>query len=145
MSFLEGLKLVAAKKNPGITPSLQRRTKLMRQLQEQILLAQAASGGAPYEPVKVKRTKDESTGEQTSITVPKRVKQWWWTGANGRINIAVRYGAKALEITKGKNAIECGPDDLLPTLKLLLQAVESGELDAQIESACGALRAGFKR
>jgi len=145
MSFLEGLKLVAAKKNPGITPAVMRRTKLVRQLQEQILLAQAATGGEPYVPLKVKRKKDESTGEQTTVTVPKRVKQWWWAGTNGRVNIAVRYGAKPLEIAKGKNAIECSADDLVSTLKVLLQAVEGGELDAQIELACGALRSGFKR
>ena len=33
--------------------------------------------------------------------------------------------------------------DLVPTLELIKQAVEAGELDAQIEAAAVKLRAGF--
>jgi len=47
---------------------------------------------------------------------------------------------------KGKNAIEVvGMDDLVVTLELLKGAVHAGELDAQIEQASGALRAGFAK
>jgi 2,3-bisphosphoglycerate-independent phosphoglycerate mutase len=41
--------------------------------------------------------------------------------------VALRYGAKPIEVAKGKNA------------------VEAGGLDAQIEQASGALRAGFAK
>ena len=35
--------------------------------------------------------------------------------------------------------------DLVPTLETLKQAVESGELDAQLEAVSGAVKAGFKK
>lgn len=60
--------------------------------------------------------------------------------------MALRYGAKPLEIAKGKNAIEvANMDDLVATLEVIKQAVHAGELDAQIEQASGALRAGFAK
>jgi TRAP-type mannitol/chloroaromatic compound transport system substrate-binding protein len=58
----------------------------------------------------------------------------------------VRYGAKVLELAKGKNAIEiASADELVPTLSLIKQAVEDGSLDAQIEAASNKLRSGFKK
>jgi hypothetical protein len=58
----------------------------------------------------------------------------------------VRYGAKVLELGKGKWAVElAGAEELVPTLQIIRTAVESGELDAAIEAAAGKLRAGFKR
>ena len=58
--------------------------------------------------------------------------------------MAVRYGSKVLELAKGKNAIELTTgDELIAVLAKLKAAVLAGELDAQIEAASGALRAGF--
>ena len=49
-------------------------------------------------------------------------------------------------IPEGKSTVEVGgADQLVSTLQLIKQAVEAGELDAQIEAASGALRSGFKR
>jgi hypothetical protein len=60
--------------------------------------------------------------------------------------LAIRYGAKQIEIAKGKNAIEVtGMDDVITTLEVIKQAVQAGELDAQIEQVSGALRAGFAK
>lgn len=73
-------------------------------------------------------------------------KPWWFSAPNGKIALALRYGAKPLEIAKGKNAIEvANMDDLVATLEVIKQAVHAGELDAQIEQASGALRAGFAK
>ena len=58
----------------------------------------------------------------------------------------IRYGAKLIELAKGKSAIEiANADDLIKTLELVKSAVDAGELDTQIESASGAVRAGFGR
>jgi hypothetical protein len=44
--------------------------------------------------------------------------------------VALRYGAKSIEIQKGKNAIEVTEmDDLIATLEIIKQAVQAGELD----------------
>ncbi len=58
--------------------------------------------------------------------------------------MSVRYGSKTLELAKGKNAIELATgEELIAVLERLKAAVLAGELDAQIEAASGALRAGF--
>ena len=67
-----------------------------------------------------------------------------WTNDAGKINLAVKYGSQVLTFAKGKNAIEvANADDLIAALKTLKDAVLAGELDAQIEAASGALKAGF--
>ena len=54
------------------------------------------------------------------------------------------YGAKVLELAKGKVAVKVGREkDWVPTLGLIKTAVLNGELDTQIEAAANKLRAGF--
>ena len=51
-----------------------------------------------------------------------------------------------LELAKGKSAIEvASAAELIGTLELVRKAVNDGELDAQIDTASGAVRAGFKK
>jgi hypothetical protein len=63
---------------------------------------------------------------------------------NGKCCVSVRYGAKLLELAKGKSAIEvANPDALVEALEAVNAAVLAGELDAQIEAVSGQLRSGF--
>ncbi len=51
-----------------------------------------------------------------------------------------------LELAKGKSAIEVATAaELISTLELIRKAVSDGELDTQIDTASGAVRAGFKK
>ena len=76
----------------------------------------------------------------------KRVKEWFWINDTGKLNLAVRYGSKVLELAKGKNAVELASgEELIAALHSLKAAVLAGELDAQIEAASGQLRAGFEK
>ena len=53
---------------------------------------------------------------------------------------------KLIELAKGKTAVEVATaEDLIKTLEIIKGAVEAGDLDAQIEQASGAVRAGFGR
>ena len=145
MSVLSNLKLTSTKKPAQLAPVQQRRHKLMRRLQEQIELAKAEQAGELFRPKRFKTVKD-ADGNTATVEVGKRVKAWWFTSDNGRLCLSVRYGAKLLELTKGKATIEiAGVGDLVPTLELLRTAVEAGELDGQMESASSSLRSGFKR
>ena len=87
---------------------------------------------------------DRHTGERKTIEAVKRVKEWFWISDTGKINLAVRYGSRVLELAKGKNAIELASgDELIAALQALKTATLAGELDAAIDAASGALRAGF--
>jgi hypothetical protein len=64
----------------------------------------------------------------------------------GKTAIAVRYGARVLELAKGKFAVEVpSPAQLIPTLELIKTAIDAGELDEQLEATAGSVKAAFKR
>lgn len=144
MATLATLKLSTAVK-PTHMPAVQvRRNKLVRRLWEQMELAKAQQAGTEFAPVKFRSYQDKETGLRKQVETNKRVKQWWFTADNGKLVMNVRYGARVIELAKGKNSIEIGgTDQLVPTLELIKQAVEAGELDAQIEVAANKLREGF--
>jgi hypothetical protein len=78
--------------------------------------------------------------------VPKRVKRWWTERVDGTVLLTLRYGSKALELTKGKNAIVVSSTAELPTLlQNLKAAVEGGEFDELLEQQVGYGRGGNKR
>ena len=143
MSTIASLKLSATKKSQAMNPATHRRNKLCKKLWEQIQLAQAHLEGKEFTTTHF-RTVTDQDGLRRSVELPKRVRAWWWNGDNGKIALNVRYGAKVVEIAKGKSTIEVATHtDLIPTLELLKRAVEAGELDIQLESASVKLREGF--
>lgn len=143
---LAGLKLTSAQKGNSINPVQQRRNKMSKRLWEQIQLAKAQAEGSQFTASKFRTVVDSETGLRKSVEVPKRVKAWWFTADNGKTAISVRYGARSLELAKGKYAVEiASPSDLVPTLELIKSAIEAGELDAQLEATAGSVRSSFHR
>jgi len=144
MSQLATLKLTSAKK-PAIQPLIvQQRSKLAKRLFEQMELARSQRDGTAYIQMRVK-TITGIDGEPKSIEVHKRVKAWWFTADNGKLCLLVRYGSKAIELARGKSAVEVTTiDELVSALATIKAAVEAGELDAQIQAASSQLREGFK-
>jgi hypothetical protein len=144
MATLATLKLSTAVK-PTHMPAVQvRRNKLIKRLWEQMELAKAQLAGTQFAPIKFRSYQDKETGLRKQVETTKRVKQWWFTADNGKLVMNVRYGARVIELAKGKSSIEIGgTEQLLPTLELIKQAVEAGELDTQIEAAANKLRDGF--
>lgn len=145
MSFIAKLKLISSKRERDISPILLRRQKLANKIEEQIELARCQKNGTLYAPKRLKTVTNEA-GERVVIETTKRVKEWFWTTANNKINLSIRYGSKTLELAKGKNAIELGSqDELIETLALLQQVVIGGELDEAITNASEKLKAGFAK
>jgi len=144
MCHSTSLKLIAGKRQQGTNPKEARRMKLCSKIDEQIRLAQGQQAGTPYQPIKLRVVQDPITAERKTIEVPKRLKPWWWTADNGKTCITLRYGAKVLEISKGKNAIEtAGVAEVITSLQLLKEAVGAGELDAQMEALSGQVTEAF--
>ncbi len=143
MSTLSALKLTAAKRSTGISPQVQRRLKLVKKIDDQIALAKALSTGGTYTTSRFRTIKDDEGGSR-SIEIQKKVRPWWFPTETGKIALSIRYGARVVEISKGKSAIEVASgDDLINALSVVRKAVDAGELDAQIESASIKLREGF--
>ncbi|KAF0282282.1 DUF6641 family protein [Spiribacter roseus] len=106
-------------------PVTKRRNKLLQKIDEQILLATDDT----YTPTKRVCTTD-AAGNTRTIDKPKRVKRWWSVQTDGKVLLTVRYGARAIEFQKGKDAIEVESVEALPAmLRTVRHAVADGELD----------------
>jgi len=146
MSTLDTLKLVAVKK-PTHTPIVViRRQKLASKVWEQLQLAKSQMDGTKFEVKKFRSYTDRESGLRKQIEVPKRIREWWFKNEQGKVCVAIKYGTRVLELAKGKHSIEVGSaDELIKALELVKQAVELGELDAQLEQASGSVRKSFKK
>lgn len=146
MTTFSALKLTATKKPSQVPQVQQRRFKLSKRLWEQIELAKAEQSGTAFSVQKFRSYTDKESGIRKQIETNKRLKAWWFIGDNGKLAIAVRYGAKVLELAKGKYAIEiASANELVPTLQIIKSAVEDGELDSAIDYAANKLRSGFAK
>jgi len=145
MSTLNTLKLVASKKHATVSPIVHRRNKLVSKLHEQIEMCEAKKTGQNYAPKKIKTFTNKQTGERMTAEVTKRVKEWFWINDAGKINLAIKYGAKTLSLNKkGANAIELATgEELINTLKSIKVAVLNGELDDSIAEVSNATKAAF--
>ena len=146
MTALSALKLIATRKPENLPQVVQRRNKLIGRISEQIELASAQANGTKHLFTKVRTLTDKDTGIRKQIETSKRVKAWWFTAENGKLALSVRYGAKVLELAKGKFAIELATAaELVNTLEIVKRATESGELDDAIDNAANKLKSGFAR
>ena len=145
MGVLSSLKLVSAKR-PSALPSVQlRRNKLCVKLMDQILLAKALAEGKTYAPKRLRNVRDSDTGAIAQVEVSKRVRPWFFTADSGKVCVQLRYGSRTIDFSKGKNSVEIpSSTELVSVLETLKSAVETGELDAQIDVAAEAVKARFK-
>ncbi len=143
-SILSSLKLISAKRQTSIDPIQFRREKLSKMLDEQILMATAYVFNTEFQATRKKKVRDENGNVQV-IEVQKNIKMWWFK-LNNKLALTVRYGNRAIEFSKGKNAIEItDAKNLLTTLEKLKQAVLEGQLDEQLTQASNIVKARFKK
>ena len=146
MPILETLKLTTAKKPRYAPPILVRRRKLASKLWEQIQLAKSQIDGSAFVVKKYKSVVDRETGLRKQVELPKRLKSWWFVNEGGKLCVSVRYGPQVIELAKGKYSIEVADEQaLIAALEAVKQAVEVGELDAQINAASEQARRVFER
>lgn len=132
MTLLATLKLVAMTKQPKSGLEL-KREKLLRNIEEQMQIATAAANGTTHTKTR-KRIVTDLNNEDQEVEVQSKPKQWWFSGADGKIYLTMRYGVRVIELAKGKTAIEVGKmAALMPTLDMLKQAVLGKELDGVLE------------
>ena len=146
MSALNGLKLSTAKKPTHIPQIIFRRNKLSNKLWEQIQLAKNQIDGTSFVVKKFRSVIDKETGLRKQVEVPKRLREWWFMNEQGKMCVSIRYGTQMIELAKGKYSIEVdSAEALIKALETVKQAVESGELDTQINNASINVRKVFDK
>lgn len=141
MGHLNTLALTSLKVRVSMTPQEQRRAKLITKLEEQLALAEAEAAGRKH--VVLKRAwAHDSDGTKVRVEREKRIKEWWWKDGDA-LTMVVRYGAKPVDLAKGgKKAITVPNIAAIPaTIRTVIEAVNSGELDGAIETVLGTTKA----
>ena len=98
MAFLTNLKLVVSKKHQTVAPVVQRLRRQIDKLHKQIELCEAQQAGKTCAPTLIKTYTNKQRGERKTEEATKRVKEWFWISDSGKINLAVKYGAKTLQL-----------------------------------------------
>ena len=134
MGYLEKLNVTQLKRPQSLSPTEQRRAKLVTKLEEQLALAQAQAEGKRYIVTKAAWTRDND-GNKTRVQKERMVRPWWFADGSTGLSLVVRYGARILELQKGKRAIAIAQPALLPgALNTVIAAVQAGELDGAISA-----------
>lgn len=143
-TLLSTLKVIYRPKIEAKPPILGKRMKLIDRLEEQLAMAKAMLDKTPFEAFREKSVKDPETGERKTIRKRRSVRPWYYD-SNEHYYIEIKVGLKAIELEKGKTAIDVGPKEQLPdVINTIIQAVEKGELDSHI-MAITSVKGGEKR
>ena len=132
MAHLTALKVVANPITQNKSAEQLRRNKLISKLQEQLALVDAELNGTSYTRMRSVVVSNQE-GEPVHVQRPVRLKPWWSKTIAGQVLLTVRYGAVPLPIANGMTAIVVGEFSELPnTITTVIQAVDAGELDAEL-------------
>ena len=118
----QSLALVPVNKPKIINPVVQRRSRLLKSVRRQQSLIEAYK-----------------SGEKTFRT-------WFWMNDDGKIYLQIKYGKMALELGKGKFAIQCNSlDDVVSNLGIVETLVNKGEFDAMLTTISKDIRSKFAK
>lgn len=138
-SLLSSLTLSTRPEKTSGNPELKRREKLLSRLDQQLAMANAHIKGETYTCYREKFQKNEQTGTQEKVRIPKNVSKWFYK-RGGQYYLEVRFANKPLELSKGNHAIEVGKmENLTTVLKTVIDAVVVGELDKLLTDSASKL------
>lgn len=116
----QALVLVPVTKPKNLNPVVQRRTRLIKSIRRQQGLVE-----------------NFKTGEKTNRT-------WFWMTEDGKMFLQIKYGKVALELGKGKFAIQCASlEDVSSNLSIVETLVNKGEFDAMLTNVSKEIRSKF--
>jgi len=145
MGYLSKLKIVTAARRTTKTPQEHRKEKLIERLEEQLGMAEAFLKGETYTKTRRVYLLGED-GIRHQVERPKRLKPWWSHDTAGCYQFTIRYGARTVELQKGRTAVEVGKKENIPTtIRTVIEAVRAGELDDAISVVADLTRPQTKR
>ena len=136
-TILKSLTFATREENTDVDPFQRAKAKLIQNLKQQQLAADAMAKGETY---MVPRTVTvDEDGVKVRKEVNKPIKAWYWRDSTGQLRFSVRVANKRIELSKGKSDIVVGADKELPqVIATVLKAVEAGELDKTVTATLAA-------
>lgn len=143
MSLLAKLTIKPVARAAKLRPIEMRRSKLAAAIEEQILVANAATQGQDFA-VTVSRWAKNDAGERVRVQRQKVVRRWFFA-QDGGMYVQCKYGTRVIGLSKDGNAVFVKDIASVKTaLETLREAVQNGELDGQIEMAINARKSREK-
>ena len=90
MPLLSSLKLVAATRVSRLTGTERRRLKLLDRIDDQIRCAESQLKNETYV-VSRKIWQVDENGKDIQVTVPRKIRSWFWRDLSGQVFISLRY------------------------------------------------------
>jgi hypothetical protein len=116
----QSLSLVPVIKPKNMNPVVQRRSRLLKSIRRQQTLLEAYK-----------------LGEKTH-------RAWFWMNEDGKTYLQIKYGKLALELGKGKFAIQCHTlEDVSANLSIVETLVNKGEFDSILTTVSKEIRSKF--
>jgi hypothetical protein len=141
---LSKLNIIPLKRPTKQSPAEHRRSNLVAKLTEQMELAKAQAEGKPFVVIKNGWSRDDA-GNKQRVQKEKVVRAWWWNDGPA-LSLVIRYGARPIELSKGKRAITVANLGEIPaTINTVIAAVRAGELDSAMEAVVAAGKAKAPR
>lgn len=121
MDVKTSISLVSVQKPTANTPILQRRSKLISNLDQQV--------------AKIRLYRD---GKRIS-------REQFWLDGSGTVFFQLRYGKQPLEMQKGKSTLKCASfDELEAQLQEIKKIAFAGDLDDALANCANLVRTNFK-
>ena len=126
MTSLNGLNLTADTKPQGKSEVVERRKRVVKSIQSQIIQIENELSGI------------EEFG--------RKKPSWYWMNDDGQYLVSLRYGKKPVELQKGKMAVVCDDlENVQQVLHVFKDIVTQGELDTKLEVIAKGIRSNFKK
>lgn len=124
-TLLSKLSIVQLKQPQKLSPTEDRRHKLVSKLDEQVEL--------------LKDPKHAFTRKAKGGEIKPRTVRPWFYRDGAAVTLVIRYGATPLELQKGRKAISVAKwEDLPETFQTVIEATKLGELDGAITAVVNA-------
>lgn len=133
MSALAKLTIKTIARRDQISPAEMRRTKLLKAIEAQISVADAAIRGEQHVITALRWTKNDA-GERVRAECQRTIHPWFFAQDAGYY-VPCKYGSRPIALTKDGNAVFVKQlSDIPNVLQTFYAATAAGEFDAAIEA-----------
>jgi hypothetical protein len=120
-SFIEQLNVSNEDRFKKPTPTVFRRHKLLKALNEQIEVATEYMYGRQYMRRSMRTVTDPETQQRISVMQQRPARKWFWVDDQGQMLLQIRYGNRSIKVPDDMATIVVGDKDQLVSLIAVME------------------------